>query len=241
MQSPQSLPWPSLLWGWENFPGLGQWHWFLSSCIHQSLDTNRPFRKRVWLWLRKFPERADRVCHQWGKCILWSWRGGLGGKAGHPWHLFGRKEKELVIQGIRGPWSQLNRLLQGCVHSGRNWNTIIWPWFIDLLLFLIIALNVDINNSTLRKDTHKKRSLPHSQMDDKRLKAESNSVSSQSSCSFDSVSWTHSGSCHTDFQSQGKSWTGLRLDEHRLGDHSRVLGLGQEGSWQLAAEALVGV
>lgn len=44
----------------------------------------------------------------------------------HDISLEGRKIfGELVIQGIRGPWSQLNRLLWGCVHSGRYWNTII--------------------------------------------------------------------------------------------------------------------
>ena len=44
----------------------------------------------------------------------------------HDIYLGGRKMcGELVIQEIRGPWSQLNKLLQGCVHSGRNWNTII--------------------------------------------------------------------------------------------------------------------
>ena len=81
----------------------------------QSLDTGCPSEKRVWLWLRKFPERIASVL---SRDLLPSVLSGGPG---------------------RGPRSQFNRLLWGSGHSETNWNTMIRSWFFDLLLNLTIA------------------------------------------------------------------------------------------------------
>lgn len=62
-------------------------------------------------------------------------------------------------------WSQVNRLFQSSGHSGKNWNDIIWPLLIHLLLILTIALKVGVMNSTSQDNW-----LAHSQMNEKGLK-----------------------------------------------------------------------
>lgn len=53
---------PALWVGWPfRISWLGSMGLTLSSCIHQSWDTSCSSKERVWLWLRKFPERADSV------------------------------------------------------------------------------------------------------------------------------------------------------------------------------------
>lgn len=222
IQSPQSFPWPALLWCWndlsEFFSGVGQW-----VGLYPPVPTS--------LWIQGHP--LEKGCdYSWGNSqrrpaireisILWFWSRAWMAKQSI--HLFGKRKMCGVLEStlcvgwgveVHGPsWIGI------IGHSGRNWKNVMWTWFIDLLWILIIVLKVEIMNSTLLKESQKDKWLAHSQVDDKC--PEQNPIWSLFLkfllFRFCSLSISRKLN-HTSFQNQGKCWSSLRLDKHRLWDH----------------------
>lgn len=50
--------------------------WARETGLYPSVSTRRlPLQEEGVILAKEIRERTDSVCHQWGKCILWSWSG----------------------------------------------------------------------------------------------------------------------------------------------------------------------